>query len=287
VPSGLLYDRVAKLVIAPIDGSPGVELTGLRVTFDIEKTSVSQPNKSNVKIYNLAPQTRKRIRVKKQAIMLSAGYVDMVHLICSGVIQRVEHSCTPPDVMTELELRDGGLGLDDMEFRKSFKPGTSRMQIVREILATMPDVNVGALVASGLAGVSKGKLSFSGKARRALDKLARAWDLEWSVQDGSVQILDHTGTTKPKPSALVLSPETGMVGTPTLTEKGVKVRSLLMPALKPGEYIEVRSSFVSGWYKALSVHHTGDTHGDDWHTEVEAKSLLGPAGQKKSKGKKK
>ena len=167
---GLLYGRQATLVIAPTSGAMGVDLTGLRIAFEVKKTSTSAPNASTIKVWNLSETTRNRILAKKMALILRAGYgetADKLPVLASGVVLRVEHSPQPPDVVTEVEIRDGGLGLDDSKVRRVYPAGTPVRHIVEQILGTMPDVSVGALTASALLGRLPGKRCFSGSARAA------------------------------------------------------------------------------------------------------------------------
>lgn len=273
--AGLQYDRHASLVIAPVSGQPGVELAGLRIAFEVKKTSASHANTATVRIWNLSETTRNKILAKKMALILRAGYGDAtpLPLLASGVVQRVEHTPQPPDVLTEVEIRDGGLGLDDARFRHAYPSGTPVQLIVNDILGAMPDVGRGSLVAEALSKTLPAKRCFSGSARHALDKLAGAYGFEWSVQDGLAQIVDRTGSSKPQATATVLSADSGMIGSPTKTNAGCKVKALLQPHINPGEFLQTVSGFVSGYFKAMAVEHRGDTHGEEWETEIEAKAI--------------
>lgn len=280
-----LFDRRAELTVAPVDGGEGIRVYGLRVTFKVSKTSTSEPNTATVSVYNLASASRGRIKAKDQAVILKAGYVDLVEQVCAGVIKRVEHRREGPDVVTELELKDGGQDLLEPEFKRSYTRGTSKLRIVNDILATMPHTSRGRISADGVSGSISGKMSFSTTSKLAMDRIARAWDFEWSIQDGAVQILDPEGTIEPVELAVVLRPDSGLIGSPAKTGQegskksrskkrkerpGAKFKALLFPSIRPGRYVLLESEFVSGSFKAQSVEHAGDTHGGDWATDVEA-----------------
>lgn len=279
-----LFGRQAEVTVAPIDGTDGISVSGLRVTFQVAKTSSSEPNTATVSIYNLAEFSRGRIKAKDQAVVLRAGYTDLVEQVCAGVIKRVEHRREGVDIVTELELKDGGRDLLEPEFRRSYARATSRRRIVNDIITTMPHTAVGRINAAGLRGVTSGKLSFSTTSKLAMDRVARAWGFEWSVQDGALQILDRDGTVEPVELAVVLSANSGLIGSPARTgqegarasrsrsrkqQAGARFTSLLFPSIRPGRYVLLRSEFVSGAFKAQSVEHSGDTHGSDWQTTVE------------------
>lgn len=268
-----LYDRKANLIIAP-EQANGLKIEDLRITFRIEKTSSSEPNKANIKVYNLAKGTRDWIKAKDQLVVLNAGYVDLIQQISVGVIDRVEHKRESVDIITELECKDGGLDLRQAEFQRSYSAGTSKRGIIKNIIAAMPNTDEGSLDATGITGNIEAKLSLSGSTRRILDKLARAWDYEWSVQDGAIQILNPTGTLTSHDMAIVLRSNTGLIGTPVKTDRGMKCKSLLIPSIKPGTYLKVESEFLTGHFKAESVSHVGDNTGGEWSTEAEAIKLI-------------
>ena len=208
--SGALYNRLASLIIAPTSGAMGVDVTGLRISFEVRKTSSSAANPSSIQVYNLSPSTRNKILAKKTALILRAGYGatnDQIPLLASGVILRVEHAPQPPDVVSTFEIRDGGLGLDEAKFRRAYGAGTSVKRIMLDILGQMSDVSQGPMVCFAIEQNLSHKRSFSGSARQAMDKLASAYGFEWSVQNGVFQALDRFGTTLPQNSATVLSPK--------------------------------------------------------------------------------
>lgn len=65
-----------------------------------------------------------------------------------------------------------------------------------------------------------------------------------------------------------VSMRTGMIGQPTLTEKGIKVRTRIMPALLPNRLIELKSRTISGDYIIYAASHVGDTWEGEMYTEV-------------------
>ena len=98
------------------------------------------------------------------------------------------------------------------------------------------------------------------------------------------------------PDPIVVSPTTGLIGSPQQTDAGVNIRSLLNPnivmvlpprlikidqALTRQELkrIGVNSSSLEqdGTYKIIGVRHVGDTRGNDWYTEVVGLSVHGEA----------
>jgi hypothetical protein len=279
VGSGIEYQLDASLVIAPVGGQPGVELRGLKIAWETRKTSASSANTAKVQVWNLTKSTRNKIVKKKTALVLRAGYIGLgsvdaqLPLLASGVILRVEHSHPDVDSVSSFELRDGGLGLDDAMFHHAYPKGTLVQDIVDDLIAEMPDAGRGALNAAALQARLSAPRAFSGRVREAFDKVSGAFGFEWSVQDGAVQVLDRTGARGPQVTAVEISVETGMVGSPVLTNAGCKVESLLMPSIVPGGWIKVRSDLVTGYFKVVTVEHSGDSWEGTGRSIAEAKSI--------------
>ena len=70
-------DRVYRLLKLERKGSnKGIEITDLRNKLDIEKMAKKNPNKSSIKIYNLAKHTREEMEKPGTRCVLYAGYKD-------------------------------------------------------------------------------------------------------------------------------------------------------------------------------------------------------------------
>jgi hypothetical protein len=69
-----LYGRTASLVVLNRDTGLARTLEGLRVSFEIEKTSESTSNKAKIMIYNLNEDNRAFFESESLSVILSAGY---------------------------------------------------------------------------------------------------------------------------------------------------------------------------------------------------------------------
>ena len=50
---------------------------------------------------------------------------------------------------------------------------------------------------------------------------------------------------------------------------GYQVTSLLQPLIEPGGYVQIKSKSINGeFFRVEEVTHVGDTHGNDWHTNL-------------------
>lgn len=301
----MLFNRVASLVVGK-EGGKGKELAGLRFSFSIQKGSTKTPNQCSVKVWNAAPDTRALIEVIGNVLILKAGYSEDIGAttIFSGNVTRSLTVREGPDWITELELQDGFVEFRDAKVSLSFAKGATVSQVVTAI-----SKKFGLPVRPLPADVAKKQypagFAFVGRVRDAMDKACENGGLEWSIQNREIQVIKKGGVFKQK--AYLLTPDTGMVGSPmqetkTMTEKaaakegitanqpgvrkttrrdnnfevqevlqvfGYKVKTLLQPLIEPGGYVQVKSKGINGeFFRVEELTHTGDTHGNEWHTEL-------------------
>jgi hypothetical protein len=116
--------------------------------------------------------------------------------------------------------------------------------------------------------------AMAGSAAQELTHLTRSAGLEWSIQDGAFQILDKNKALDA--FAIKLTPQTGLIESPTISNKGVcSGRCLMVPDMYPGRQIEIDSRFLKGRYRLDKVTYSGDSHGQDWYCEFEGRNKFG------------
>jgi hypothetical protein len=271
-----LFGRVWRVTIGP-PGQTGRSWDDMRIRFRIHKTGDSTPNKLDLAIFNLAKDSRHYIENggKKYAVRVEAGYKGDMPLLFTGRLEladsdnRSRHASSHQgaDWTTSVEGRDGVREYRATVLSKSFGPKTSEETILHEIANAM-GVDVGKLP----KGLSKNQYnhgrSLSGPATYELDALCRTRGLRWSIQDGVLQVLPIGEALDP--TAFVISPATGLIGSPVRTERGVRLRSLLRGGINPGRLVKVEAEDLKGTYVAEDVVHQGDSHENDWYTDIEA-----------------
>jgi len=301
----MLFNRTASLVIGK-EGGKGKELAGLRFSFSIQKGATKSPNQCTVKIWNAAPETRALIEVIGNVLILKAGYSEDIGAttIFSGNVTRTLTVREGPDWITELELQDGFMEFRDAKVSLAFGKGATVSQVLSAISKKF-GLPVRTLPADVAKKTYPSGFAFVGRVRDAMDKACENGGLEWSIQNREIQIIKKGGVFKQK--AYLLSPDTGLLGSPmqeskTMTEKaaakegitatqpgvrktterdkdgevqemlrvlGYKVKSLLQPLLEPGGYVQVKSKGIDGeFFRIEELNHTGDTHGNEWHSEL-------------------
>lgn len=266
---GQLFARRCQVIVDQL------QVEDLRVAFRVRKDVGSNPNTAEISITNLSESTRSNMQTKGVPVVLSAGYGTGLAVIFAGDVRVVDHVREGPSWVTKIQAGDA-----EKAHRKivssSFANGTLVKDAIMSMVSSLgvdagnASQKVNALTAQFVNGYS-----VHGRVSAELETLLRSQGLEYSIQDGRLQILAPDETTLDQ--AVDLSASTGMVGSPehgTSEKEGgagvVKVRSLLQPRFKPGAKINVTSAGVNGLLRIQKLEHRGDTHGGDWYSDLEA-----------------
>lgn len=267
------------------------ETEDLRIKFEVDKSLVGSPNLMKIDIYNLKESNRNLIKETYQNIELYAGYEDNMPLVFKGQLRTVSHLLVGVDWVTTIYAGDGALALENATINKTFPAGTSQASLVETLL--------GELATTG--GIAKGKLEgikecitkkksllksliMSGGVKEWLDTLSKNCGFDYSVNDGVVDTNTKGKPLTDEPSFLI-SQKTGMIGSPELTEVGANVAVYLRGDLKLARrfkieaisatlnvgnqyFRKVNKSVTGNTYMIQQIKHTGDSHDNDWKTEL-------------------
>lgn len=253
--------------------------TDLRVVFEVKRFLSKHPDPAQITIYNLAAGTRSSFDAGDQ-VRLTAGYRDNAALLYSGTVTTPTTQRDGPDWATSLGCRDG-----DDAFRATVRQVFAKsapLSLVCDRLASAMGLRLGAGAAAVLAGKStRGGVALIGQAQDALERTLAPHGLRYILQDGDLIILPADGHTTE--AAILLSPDTGLVGSPEPLTKAAKfggknasrlrVTSLLQPAMRPGRLVQLDSVQHKGTYRCDNVTHKGDSHGTDWYSIAEVRAV--------------
>lgn len=298
----MLFDRVAQLLIGQ-SGKDGVLIENLRFSFQIEKTLSETLNNSTISVYNLNKEDRKTIEQPNNALILKAGYIDHVGTqeIFIGIVRRTLTRRDSVDWITDIELDDGLIAYRDSKLSVAFKPGSKAVDVLNFIAKSF-GLPVHKFTNFPDKYYPHG-WSFVGRSRDAMTKVCEFLGCEWSIQNQEIQILKKGKATQNE--AVLMSAESGMIGSPELETKtlsdqdaakqgvttnskgavvratktdegtkprlqvsGYRVKSLLQPTVQPGQIVKLVAEGIDAFLKVETVSHSGDTHGDDWFTEL-------------------
>lgn len=265
-----LFRRSATLQV----GTTKIE--GLRIAASVKKTLQSEPNTAEISVWNLSPTNRARFQEKNQTLLLQAGYDDQLEQIFVGDVSVVTTTREGPDWLTKVVCGDGERAFREAKITQSFKAGTTKEQVLKEYLGKS-----GLDYVKDLASLfnksdktkpqeyAKG-FSVSGSVSKELNRFCESNGLEWSIQNGLLQLLPKGKTVDN--TAFLLKPTTGLIGSPQIGEKGiVKARSLLNGKLNPGKQVKIESELINGFFRIETALFNLDTHAGDFQVEIEGK----------------
>lgn len=257
------FGRVCRLIVGK--SGEGIEITDLRMKFDIKKTSDENPNTAKIEIYNLNPEHQSLLIKEWQDIQLLAGYEGAERLIFSGQIRSALPQVSGTDRIMTIESGDGDREILRGFINKTLTAGATSDQVVAECQYAMfgvPNAHKDYLGTK----YSRGKV-LSGRAADVMTKQTKQDGAQWSIQDGQMLVLKG-GNVRPN-AVWLISQSTGMLGSPEPTQDGLKVRTLLNPAYLIGGVAKIDSLIYQGGIRIESINHKGDTHSDEWVSELE------------------
>lgn len=287
--TALQYIRRCNLVVND-DAGNAIDLSELRITFNISRAAVQFPNVLVAKVYNLSTETANRIQQEFTQVRLDAGYEQNYGSVFTGTVRQL---FTGRDNGTDTYLcivaSDGDLALNFATVATTIGAGATQRDQINASLKSMQDKGVGAGYIADMPTekLPRGKVML-GMARDYMRQTTQTTDTSWSIQDGKVQVVPLTGVL---PNEVVeLNSKSGMVGQPEQTNQGINVKCLINPTFKVDgrvkinqqdvqrAVIDVNATFGSanipakisddGLYRILSVEHSGDTRGQEWYTKL-------------------
>lgn len=259
------------------------------IEFDCSHTNQSSPNEATIKLYNVSPETQRRLFIEGKRVEVEAGYWPqdgerITDIIFKGKIRevrgRVENGT---DAVSELIFGDG----DDAKSRKGrkqFARGTTHGDLVRYVGSEMAKDGIEYGQVEIPHYVEPRAITLDKPVWRFLDDICHQHDLAWSIQDGTLNIIAADKPLRDTP--VVLTPLTGVIDAPEFTTDGVDLKIMMLPYLRPGYTFILRNDQVTNRapekYRIEEINFSGSNVGDDFGAEIKAK-VVQPNGRVKKK----
>lgn len=271
-----LFERRVRLILADF-GTEGTAFNqDLDITFTVKRTRTSEPNEADIRVMNLGRLTRGRFEKEFKRVRLEAGYIDNFDVIFAGDIKLTEHGRNGSSVATDIICGDSELAWEKAKVNRTYASGATVTSIVRDLVRDhMPNVTLGRLIGLDDFSVSRRPYVANGMVRDRLNEIARTYDARWSIQNGVFEMVanDRAGS---RVRIVSLSASSGLIESPKQTEKGVRVRCLMNPAIKPNDSIEIVSPSLTGGqgiYRVNEVVHRGSTFGEQFYSLVDCQRM--------------
>lgn len=268
----------------------------LRCVFKVTKHLKPDPNTIELKIYNLTEDHRKSLEniparpanktlaalvadlTAPNMVRLEAGYEDGMSQLYLGEVRAASTSTEGPNVVSMVTSGDGEKDLQTARINVPLGPKTSIDTALNSIVNALGcgkgnlSKILGSLKLSGSAEMFPTGGVLYGSAADELDAFCKSAQLDWSIQDGKLLILDRgkalAGT------AFLLSSDTGLQESPTVDSKGiVTAKTAMIPDMFPGRAVVFDAKSLKGGYRVEECVYQGDTHGREWFIEIKCQKI--------------
>lgn len=295
------YLRTCKVTF----GGTGKELdvSKLRVRFDVHQKELGIPHHVNIYISNLAEGTvRPLLDGEFKEVTLAAGYESAAGILFKGEILQVRnYRENVTDIVTHILATSAERARNFAIVNKSLAAGHTfrdRVDVAVEALKQY-GVQVGHIDDLGSKKFPRGFACF-GMAKDLLREVCQATNSSWHITNNTFNLVKNNSTLPG--DTHVINAATGMVWLPEQTINGIVVRCLLNYKIRPSHKIKLDNRTIlqaaydpgylgttnnelfksgglalagDGIYKALLVEHNGDTRGPNWYTEISCVKLIG------------
>lgn len=302
--SGRQWIRNWRIMIGSSSGE-NMDLSKLRMRFKVSYATPQHPTFADITITNVGEQTANKVDKENVPVSLECGYENRLQLIFKGeaVYKRYGRE-NPTDTYLNVIAKSGDKAYNHAHVSTTLAAGHTFKDQLKVATDAMKEhgVEVGHMAELDSRKFPRA-ITLFGMARDVLRRVAMANDASWTIHNGKVQMIKNKEGL-PGGDVIVISSETGMIGRPVQTFKGIEVRTLLNPQIGPGSKIKIdeksieRVSFApsqtsfaeagggtgrpldqapltwaqplstNGEYTVTSVEHTGDTRGQEWYTDI-------------------
>jgi hypothetical protein len=261
--------RTVEALVGP-PGGAGIRFTQEYMTGSVKTHKGGKPNECTHTIHNLSEATIAQLEAPNMELQVKAGSTFVGQLFLGTVTTRgVVTKNDIPNRTTTITAKDGRRIYRDTKVARAYPPGATIESVVLDLLAL-----TGLPVGSGSVfppGTFPGGWAHQGLWRQAMAEVLLPYGFYWTIQGGVIYTL-NAASTAPGNVPLV-SPATGMIGSPARTKKGCNVASVLNSAIIAGRGIQVTSQFFNGLYRNAVVDHKYDTDGLIWRTDAQTEVI--------------
>lgn len=257
-----LFGRQVIVEVGP-EGGTGIRFGDLRVSFKVEHKASKTVSTATIKVYNPAPASMALLRVPLAVIRLHVGYDPVPKVIFQGPpvkdgIDLIVDGAG--DRIWQVDAADGGRAYVGTMLNVGFTTATTFGQVLAMVLAQTQWAR-GYIDPAIEAVVLPHGVALIGRPAEVMDRLAAAAKpagADWFIRDNALYVVAR-GTSTPEVAPLISSTQGNLIGSPTATKKGVKVRALIDATMRPGRAFVIESQSVNGVYVCKDAVFTGDS----------------------------
>lgn len=278
-----------------------LDVSDLRVVFDIKRFAQNYPNSALVTIYNLNANTERSIIEEGYRIVVEAGYQSNYGQIFDGtVIQCNRQKQNGTDYILNILALDGNQFINEGYCSFTYAKGQTARAVVENVCNKASNPIALGYASPQLDSIQFSKaIAYSGQPRQILNDFAKSINGTWYVDNGKLYVIAYSDSADKLPAlygegelkqGVELSPATGLLGNPQQVEFGIQARCLINPKLMPYGLIHISNQYLTeqlvsigtfsqgistpymldseGIYRICSVEFKGDARGNDWYSNI-------------------
>lgn len=295
-------NRYLRLRVWP-EGAPDpiVFTQDWKITYRVRKcasaTTMSY-NTAEISVYNMSSELRNLIAKQYLVVELDAGYINDHSIIFTGFLYNVITVKQTTEMITTLYCAS-----DTQAYGKQVNKCVQNMTVTDLLSQLCEEYGVNYCLPFKRSDVVQ--KSYTGSFGRVIALICKEYDISCALDNGQLLFKDKRAETEEviNSEIKVFTPSSGLLGNPSVTEKGVRIRALLQPSLQVNDYFRLEAPYAdyalsnientpglvlgdelnvyahidtktyNGVYMALSIIDTGDTRGNSWYTDVEGSKL--------------
>jgi len=284
------YGRKYQIIVSDASGN-ALDVSGLHCTFNIERVANQKSNFAEITIFNLNESTEHTAIEEGKIVIVNAGYENGVYgkIFEGEVFQPMWDRENGIDYKLTLNCIDGDSFLNGNFVKGTMTSGYNYKQLIEAMASSArKKIPMGAVSSTLKTQKSARGMTIFGDPRDTFRNIARDNNAAFFSNNNTMHFTKITDV--PKGEALVVSPESGLIGTPTQTDNGFSFKCLLNPNIQAinGEntqmMVKIENSTIRQQKvtfgqktsmldqdmigKVIGVTYVGDTRGQDWYCDV-------------------
>lgn len=272
-----------------------------KITFDVNKNASSDYmsfNTAEISIYNMRSDTREFLATEEPKVRLSAGYQDLNGVIFEGIVNNITVEKEKGDIITTLFCSS------DLTALSNDVSDTINGISVYDYLTNLCKKN-GISISMKKTDKSINEYTVDGSVSQTISRICSLFGLSYSLDNGVVRIVDKDISSEDvrEDEIIVVTPTTGLIGNPNITEEGCNIKTLLDCRYHVNGYYRLEAPFAAynlnnltlrpnavvggelnalafvdehtynGTYMILSMQFNGDTRGNAWYSSIRGSKL--------------
>lgn len=272
-----------------------------KVTFRIRKSASLDYlsfNTAEISVYNMSSTTRAELAASPVYISLVAGCKEFKGQLFTGTLSNMVTTKRGTDLITTLYCAS-----DTVSYSQGISIAPQNISVTDLIAHICNKYGI-----TYRLPFSKSELvqkSYIGTVSKVLAMLCYDFNISMGVDNGVLLFRDKKTTAEQLQlsDAITLTPDSGLLGNPTVTDVGTNVHAFIQPNIRVNDYyrlyapyaeydlgnLTLRANTISegnlsalafintntynGVYRALSIVHSGDTRGNAWYTDIQGSKL--------------